>query len=431
MNMRKRILCMVLALCMMLAAVPMSAAALSTPNLAALYQAADQAYEDTVNPNRKYDVYALTTAEVQVMDEVYTYLTRTMGLNTAAACGILGNILCESRFDVDDVSSSGKYVGLIQWAGDTVSDTTGYSMKSWIAENGYELFSVAGQMAYLHYHLAESHDYKCDATYSYLKGVENTATGAYNAGYYFCYNYERPGNKESASTLRGTLAAKILYTVYSKIDLVDNSNGTAVAPGPGLSMDSGTGTSDLPFQDVAKSSWYYDMVKIAYQNGFFSGTSATTFEPTAAMSRAQVVQVLYNVYLKEGNARVTGTSTFSDVSSKAWYSEAVTWAQQSGVVNGLGNNNFGPEQEITKEQFAQILYNYNEKIGLYSADIAGDLSAFGDHSAVKWSLTAMQWAVGIGVIKGTVKNGKAVLAPQDICSRAEAATIIVRYFGAN
>jgi hypothetical protein len=390
-----------------------------------------------VNPNRKYDVYALTGEEIQAMDEVYTYLTRTMGLNTAAACGILGNILCESRFDVDDVSTSGKYVGLIQWAGDTVSDTTGYSMKSWIAENGYELFSVAGQMAYLHYHLAESHDYKCDATYSYLKSVENTATGAYNAGYYFCYNYERPGNKETASTLRGTLAAKVLYAVYSTIDLVGTSTGTAVAPGPGLttdttvSTDTTVTTDSLPFQDVAKSSWYYDMVKTAYQNGFFSGTSATTFEPNAAMSRAQVVQVLYNIYLQEGNPKETGTSTFGDVSSKAWYSAAVAWAQKNGVVNGLGNNNFGPEQEVTKEQFAQILYNYNEKIGLYSADIAGDLSGYGDRSLVKWSLTAMQWAVGIGVINGTVKNGKTVLAPQDICSRAEAATIMVRYFGAD
>lgn len=384
----------------MMSVLPISAAALTNPNLADWYQQADTAYEDTINPNRTYNTYALTSTELENMDKIYVYLTQEMGLNTAAACGVLANMLCESNFNPDSVSSSGTYFGLVQWS-------LAYNdVKGWITSNGYDPYSIEGQMRYLEYHLTESGDYKCSETYDTLKTVPNTAQGAYTAGYRFCYDYERPSNKESKSDTRGNIAAQIMFTVYSKVE-------------SGL----------MPFTDVSTGSWYYPYVLNAYQKGYFTGTSDTTFSPNLTMTRAQAVQVLYSAYLAAGNPQVTEKSTFSDVDASAWYAEAVAWAQQNGIVSGMGGNTFAPDSGLTREQFALILYQYNEKFGSWDSNVTADLSVYPDSGQLTWSRTAMGWAVGCGLISGTTSGSATILAPQQDCTRAQGATIIGVYFG--
>lgn len=110
-----------------------------------------------------------------------------------------------------------------------------------------------------------------------------------------------------------------------------------------------------PFADVSGSAGYYDAVKFVYQNGLMSGTSARTFSPNDGLSRAMLAQILYN---KEGCPTVSGTSTFSDVSAKAWYANAVQWAAENGVAVGYGNGRFGPSDAITLKQLDTMLRQY-------------------------------------------------------------------------
>lgn len=402
--MKKRILSLILSLSLLASVLPMSAAALSNPNLADWYREADTAYEDTVNPDRKYNTYALDDEELENMDEVYTYLTQEMELNTAAACGILANILCESNFHPECESASGTYFGLVQWSLEYLD------VKGWISENGYDPYSVEGQMRFLDYHL-QSGDYKCDETYEALTSVENTEDGAYTAAYRFCYDYERPSNKESKSDTRGNIAAQIMYKVYSQVEEAREEE-----------------QETLPFTDVPPDSWYYPYVKEAYEKKLFSGTSDTTFSPNQTMTRAQAVQVLYSAYLEAGNPRATGTSTFRDVPDSAWYAEAVCWAQENDVVSGMGDNLFEPDGKLTREQFAAILYNYNSKFGSLDPEARADLSAYPDEGELTWSRTAVEWAVACGLISGTTEGNQTILAPQQFCIRAQGASIVVRYF---
>ena len=396
--MKKRILCIILSLCLMASVLPISAAALSSPHLAEWYEEADTDFEDVVNPDRKYNTYALDDEELANMDEAYEYLTREMDLNMAAACGILANMLCESNFHPECESSSGKYFGMIQW------DEAALGVKSWISQQGYDPYSVEGQMRFLDYHL-QSGGYKCDETYETLTSVPNTAEGAYTAGYRFCYDYERPSNKESKSDTRGNIAAQIMYRVYSQVE-----------------------NEGMPFTDVPVGSWYYPYVKEAYEKNFFTGTSDTTFSPNLNMTRAQAVQVLYSAYLEAGNPRVTEQSSFSDVSPSAWYAEAVSWAQQNGIVSGMGDSSFVPNGELTREQFAVILYSYNSKFGSLESEETVSLSDYPDSDALTWSRTAVEWAVSCGVISGVKDGNQTILAPRQSCTRAQGATIIVGYF---
>ena len=137
-------------------------------------------------------------------------------------------------------------------------------------------------------------------------------------------------------------------------------------------------------------------VVYAYDTGIMTGTSATTFSPNTAMNRAMVAQILYNL---EGQPTVTGESTFTD-SNTHWAAKAIAWAQKTGVVSGYGNNTFRPNQAVTREELAQMLYNYAE-YKQYDLTASGDLIAFPDGNNVQgWAKTAMSWANGSGLING-------------------------------
>lgn len=170
--------------------------------------------------------------------------------------------------------------------------------------------------------------------------------------------------------------------------------------------------------DVLVKAWYHDAVDYVVEHGIMTGTSATTFEPNTTLSRAMVAQILYNL---EGQPTVTGESTFTD-SNTHWAAKAIAWAQKTGVVSGYGNNTFRPNQAVTREELAQMLYNYAAHMG-YDLTAAGNLTAFPDGSKVSdWAQTAMSWANGLSAINGYEDN---TLRPGGNTTRAEAASMIM------
>lgn len=175
------------------------------------------------------------------------------------------------------------------------------------------------------------------------------------------------------------------------------------------------------FSDVTSSDWYSNAVTYVFDNNIMTGTSATTFAPNATVERSQVVQMLYNL---EGQPTVTGSSGFSDIKSDDWYSKAVTWAERNGVVDGYENNAFRPGKAVSREEFAQMLYNYS-KYKRYDLSAAADLSEFPDGSSVSnWANSAVAWANGNGLINGH-DDGR--LDPSGTAIRAQAASILMGF----
>lgn len=184
------------------------------------------------------------------------------------------------------------------------------------------------------------------------------------------------------------------------------------------------GGADCPsrrFVDVDTKQWYHPYVDYAVTHGLFGGTSDHTFEPEAAMTRAMLVTVLWRY---EGQPKGY-KNTFSDVNAKdgSWYIDAVAWAAVNGVVNGVGNGRFDPDGKVTREQMAAILFRYAQKKNIDTSK-RGDLSAFPDMNKISgYAKEAVLWTVGEGIINGS--DGK--LLPQGNATRAQVATILMRY----
>lgn len=178
------------------------------------------------------------------------------------------------------------------------------------------------------------------------------------------------------------------------------------------------------YRDVDTSAWYHEAVDYVLVNGLMSGYGNGVFGPNDHLSRAQLCQILYN---KEGRPAVTGSSAFTDIADGAWYSGAVTWAAENGIVGGYGNGLFGPEDNITREQLAAILYRYARAKG-YDVSVGEDTNILSYTDALEiseYAIPAMQWACGAGIIQG---NG-GYLNPQGDATRAEIATMLMRFCG--
>ena len=177
-----------------------------------------------------------------------------------------------------------------------------------------------------------------------------------------------------------------------------------------------------PFTDVTEGDdWFYDAVAYVYENGIMAGTSDTTFEPYMELDRAMAAQLFYNL---EGKPAVTGDSTFSDVTSGHWAVDAITWAAQNDIVAGIGGGLYDPDTDVTREQFAQMLYNYAQYKG-YDLTANGDLTQFPDDGSISsWAETALSWANGKGLING---NEDGTLAPGGTATRAQAASILANF----
>ncbi len=180
---------------------------------------------------------------------------------------------------------------------------------------------------------------------------------------------------------------------------------------------------DMPFIDVPMGSWYEDGVRYVYQKGLMAGTSATTFGPDVTTTRGMIATILWRL---AGSPQVDYAMDFDDVAAGSWYAEAIRWAASEGIVSGYGDGKFGPDDIITREQMAAMLYRYAQYKG-YDVSVGENTnilsySDFGDLS--EYAIPAMQWAVGAGIISGTSASA---LGPQGNASRAQVAVILMQF----
>ena len=181
--------------------------------------------------------------------------------------------------------------------------------------------------------------------------------------------------------------------------------------------------AELPFTDVAQGAWYYDAVAYAYENGLMAGMGNDLFVPNGTTTRAQLVTILHRL---EGTPALPDTALdypFSDVAADSWYGTAVYWARANGIVNGVSDTAFAPNQALTREQMAAILHRYAQ---YKQADLSAsaDLSGYTDAGQIaNYAQTAMAWTNGTGLITGTSAT---TLSPKGTATRAQVATILQR-----
>lgn len=175
----------------------------------------------------------------------------------------------------------------------------------------------------------------------------------------------------------------------------------------------------LPFWDVGNH-WGVDGIRFVYERGLMRGVSDYKFDPEGYLSRAMLVTILYRM---EGEP-AAATATYGDVPANTWYTNAVAWASANGIVNGVGDNKYAPNANITRDEMATMMLRYAKYKG-YDTTATMDLGSYADQGQVReWAYRAMQWAGGTGLITGRTA---ATLAPQGTATRAETATILMRF----
>ena len=186
--------------------------------------------------------------------------------------------------------------------------------------------------------------------------------------------------------------------------------------------DTTTGTSYVePFTDVSTAKWYAEAVKYVYDNNIMDGTSDTTFGPNLKFTRAMVAQVIYAM---EGKPTDLGDVRFDDVPQEKWYFAAISWAGSKGIVSGYGNDKFGPNDNVTRQQMIAILYKYAEYIG---ADTSGraEITTYSDYSKISaYAQESISWAVAEGIITGRTDGS---IDPNGTATRAEVAQMLKNF----
>ena len=189
----------------------------------------------------------------------------------------------------------------------------------------------------------------------------------------------------------------------------------------GWRVDDNPGTDVNPFTDISEKDWFYGDVMFVYENGLMLGTSKTLFSPHGTATRGMMATILWRM---EGSPAPKGKNSFTDVEAGKWYADAITWAAENGIFAGYGKDKFGPDDPITREQLAAIFYRYADYKG-YDLTVKGNPDTFKDADKITdYAKTAMQWAVGSGLVKG--KSGN-LLDPQGTATRAEIAAMLHRF----
>ena len=179
-----------------------------------------------------------------------------------------------------------------------------------------------------------------------------------------------------------------------------------------LNLNALAAVEDTGYADIDAGNWYADAVEYVRDNGLMSGTTATTFEPGGTTTRAMLAQILYR---EAGSPAVSGNDTFTDTQEGAWYADAVLWATQAGVISGYGDGRFGPNDPVSREQIAVILWRYAGSPAAQGEDFADEASIS------TWAADAVDWARSAGLMTGQEGNR---FAPQASATRAETAVIL-------
>lgn len=222
------------------------------------------------------------------------------------------------------------------------------------------------------------------------------------------------------------------------VDVEKNDDGTYSFTQPGGSVTitvtfrSGAAYDGCPrdktcpmaaFPDLVTTAWYHDGVHYCLDEGLMEGHDDGTFGPNGTLTRAQLVQILWNL---EGRPSAASNSVFTDVTETAWYCDAVTWANENGIVTGFGDGTFGPGKAITREQLAAILYRYAQ-YRKYDVSVGEDTNILSYTDAFdisEYAVPAFQWACGAGIIEGVTDS---TLVPGGTATRAQAATMLMRF----
>ena len=212
---------------------------------------------------------------------------------------------------------------------------------------------------------------------------------------------------------------------YSERSLMNKVSGVYLTKDmtvyAGWRVDENPGTGANPFTDVSEKDWFYGDVMFVYENGLMLGTSKTLFSPHGTATRGMMATILWRM---EGSPAPKGKNSFTDVEAGKWYADAITWTAENGIFAGYGKDKFGPDDPITREQLAAIFYRYADYKG-YDLTVKGNLDKFKDADKITdYAKTAMQWAVGSGLMKG--KSGN-LLDSQGTATRAEIAAMLHRF----
>ena len=176
----------------------------------------------------------------------------------------------------------------------------------------------------------------------------------------------------------------------------------------------------LPFSDAGRGDWYYTAVQFVYANRMMSGTAGDSFSPNTPTTRGMIVTILHRL---EGSP-TGGSKVFPDVDQSLYYAAPIAWASSQGLVNGYDTGGFGPEDAITRQQLAAILYRYAESKG-YDTSARGSLNSFHDAAMVNdYAVEPIRWAIGTGLISG-MDDG--TISPTGRATRAQVATILMRF----
>lgn len=226
---------------------------------------------------------------------------------------------------------------------------------------------------------------------------------------------------EPTETTPGVRTYTCTICGLTKEEVIPPTGGSTVCPG-------GPSCPSYGFRDVAgPADWSHEGIDYCVRRSLMVGTGVGTFSPDMACSRAQIVQILYNL---SGDKTDYGNYylPFTDVAPGDWFYEAVAWAYANDIVAGTSASTFAPNDVITREQMAVILYGYTAKFAPEFTGNAASLNTFPDAGSVaNWAYTAMSWAVGNGLISGMGSGGVSYLAPQGSATRAQASAIIMRY----
>ena len=269
-----------------------------------------------------------------------------------------------------------------------------------------------------------------------------TYTGGGGGGYnppvtYYTLRFETGGGSDIPS-VQGTYNTYIDLTKYvptwrghafigwySERSLTNKVSGVCLTKDmtvyAGWRVDENPGTGVNPFTDISEKDWFYGDVMFVYENGLMLGTSKTLFSPHGTAMRGMMVTILWRM---EGSPVPKGKNSFTDVEAGKWYADAITWTAENGIFAGYGKDKFGPDDPIAREQLAAIFYRYADYKG-YDLTVKGDLDKFKDADKITdYAKTAMQWAVGSGLVKE--KSGN-LLDPQGTATRAEIAAMLHRF----
>ena len=309
---------------------------------------------------------------------------------------------------------------------------SGYRFVGWTSSNGGTFADPSSASTTFTMPAADT---TITANWSYIGGGGSTTD-------YYRLTFETNGGSEISSIRRaeyttidltdytptregyeftGWYADEALTEKITSIRLIRNT--TVYAGWEEIKENPGTGFEN-PFTDVSENDWFFNDVKFVYQNGLMNGTSATTFSPEGTTSRGMIVTILWRMAGSPDMEDKIWGYPFADVDATAYYGTAVYWARLNGIAGGYDDATFGPNDPITREQMAAILYRYAQYKG-YDVSAKADLNKFTDADEISnYALEALQWANAEGLING---KGDGVLDPKGQATRAEAAAILMRF----